>query len=99
MPEELRPVKTTYFEGLVYDAITKKPLKGKFELIDLSTGKEVIASEADPITGEFLVALPTKKEYALNVSFPGYSFFSKNFNMIESDEAVQIGRASCRERV
>lgn len=90
MPEELRPVKTTYFEGLVYDAITKKPLKGKFELIDLSTGKEVIASEADPITGEFLVALPTKKEYALNVSFPGYSFFSKNFNMIESDEAVRM---------
>nr|WP_299205444.1 OmpA family protein [uncultured Brumimicrobium sp.] len=90
MPEELRPVKTTYFEGLVYDAITKKPLKGKFELIDLSSGKEVIASEADPITGEFLVALPTKKEYALNVSFPGYSFFSKNFNMIESDEAVRM---------
>lgn len=86
MPEELRPVKTTYFEGLVYDVITKKPLKGKFELIDLATEKQVISSEADPITGEFLVALPTQKEYALNVSFPGYSFFSKNFNMIESEE-------------
>jgi outer membrane protein OmpA-like peptidoglycan-associated protein len=86
MPVELRPVKTTYFEGLVYDVITKKPLKGKFELIDLATGKQVIASEADPITGEFMVALPTQKEYALNVSFPGYSFFSKNFNMIVSEE-------------
>jgi len=90
MPEELRPVKTTYFEGLVYDVVTKKPLKGRFELIDLSIGKEVISSDADPITGEFMVALPTKKEYALNVSFPGYSFFSKNFNMNESDEAIHM---------
>jgi len=90
MPMELRPVKTTYFEGLVYDVITKKPLRGKFELIDLATGKEVISSEADPISGEFMVALPTKKDYALNVSFPGYSFFSKNFNMHESDEAIHM---------
>lgn len=91
MPKEYRPIKTTYFEGLVYDANTKKPLQGKFELIDLATEKQIIASEADPITGEFLVALPTKKEYALNVSFPGYSFFSKNFNMIEgSAEAIQM---------
>ncbi|PKR80937.1 hypothetical protein CW751_07150 [Brumimicrobium salinarum] len=90
LPEELRPIKTTYFEGLVYDAITSKPLKGKFELIDLSNGETVIASEADPLTGEFLVALPTQKEYALNVTFPGYTFFSKNFNMKESDEAIQM---------
>mgnify|MGYP001188199819 CR=1 FL=1 len=81
LPEKFRPVKTTHFEGLVYDAISKKPLEGKFELIDLSTGKQVVQSSADPVSGEFMVALPTGKDYALNVSFPGYSFFSKNFNM------------------
>lgn len=86
MPEELRPVRTTYFEGLVYDATSKKPLSGKFELIDLSTGKQVIEAESDQITGEFLVALPTGKKYALNVSYPGYAFFSKNFNMIDQQE-------------
>ncbi|PWH86200.1 OmpA family protein [Brumimicrobium oceani] len=86
LPEEYRPIKTTYFEGLVYDATTKKPLKGEFELIDLATGKQIIASEADAVTGEFLVALPTKKEYALNVSYPGYSFFSKNFDMIAGSD-------------
>tara|TARA_R100000951_G_scaffold104307_1_gene97422 strand:- start:327 stop:1259 length:933 start_codon:yes stop_codon:yes gene_type:complete len=91
MPEELRPIKTTYFEGLVYDATDKKPLGGKFELVDLSTGKQVIEAEADNITGEFLVALPTGREYALNVSYPGYAFFSKNFNMIEQpEEAIHM---------
>lgn len=87
MPEALRPIKTTYFEGIVFDAISKKPLKGRFELIDVKTGEQVVQSTADPITGAFLLALPTGREYALNVTFDGYAFFSKNFNMKEGDGA------------
>jgi len=83
MPESMRPTKTLYFDGLVYNINTKAPLGGKFQLIDIETGKEVIYSEADKLTGEFMVSLPLNREYALNVSFPGYSFFSKNFNMTE----------------
>lgn len=83
LPEEFRPINTTYFEGIVFDARDRKPLAGKFELIDLATGNTVIQSEADKISGEFLVALPTDRSYALNVSFPGYAFFSKHFDMIE----------------
>jgi len=85
LPEELRPTPTTYFDGLVYDKYTKKPLAGKFELIDLETGNQVVESSADRLTGEFLVALPLGKSYALNVSFPGYAFFSENFDMIERE--------------
>ncbi len=81
MPEHLRPTKTLYFEGIVYDAVTKNPLPGKFQLIDLKTGKEVIVSSADKLTGEFMVSLPVNKDYALNVNYPGYTFFSQNFNM------------------
>ncbi len=81
LPEHLRPTKTLYFEGVVFDVITRNPLPGKFQLIDLKTGKEVIVSEADRLTGEFMVSLPVNKEYALNVTYPGYTFFSQNFNM------------------
>jgi len=90
MPESMRPTKTLYFEGFVYDVNTKNPVPGKFQLIDLSTGKEVIYSEADPLTGEFTVSLPVNREYALNVSYPGYAFYSENFNMTEPEglEAV-----------
>jgi outer membrane protein OmpA-like peptidoglycan-associated protein/tetratricopeptide (TPR) repeat protein len=85
MPEHLRPTRTLYFEGMVYDITTKRPIPGKFQLIDLKTGKEVVYSEADKLTGEFMVSLPVDREYALNVSYPGYSFFSKNFNMTEPE--------------
>ncbi len=85
MPEHLRPTRTIYFEGFVYDIETNNPLPGKFTLIDMSTGKEVIYSEADPLTGEFIVTLPVNREYVLNVSYPNYNFFSKNFNMKNSE--------------
>lgn len=87
MPERIRPTKTLYFEGLVFDATSpnKKPIPGKFSLIDIKTGKEIIFSEADAITGEFTVSLPINCEYVLNVSYPGYNFFSQNFNMTLED--------------
>lgn len=85
MPKEMQPVKTLYLEGTVVDATTQKPVPGKFQLIDLKTGLEVIRSEADQVTGEFLVSLPVNQEYALNVSLQGYNFYSQNFNMIAKE--------------
>ena len=90
MPENLRPVKTLYFEGNVFDLTNRKPLGGKFQLIDLKSGKEVIYSEADPETGEFMVSLPVNRDYALNVSYPGYNFFSQNFNMTNPNDIEAI---------
>lgn len=90
MPEHLRPTKTLYFEGIVFDSETRKPLPGEFQLIDLKTGQEVVFSVADAVTGEFMVSLPVDREYALNVSYPNYSFYSKNFNMTNPDNLEAI---------
>lgn len=86
MPEHLRPTRTLYFDGLVYDAISKKPVPGKFSLKDLKTGKEVVFSEADPVTGAFTVSLPINHEYALFVSYPNYNDYSAHFNMTVPEE-------------
>lgn len=81
LPEQFKPVKTLYFDGFVYDKTTKNPIPGKFSLIDLKTGKEVVRAEADRVSGIFTISLPTNCDYALNVSYPGYTFYSANFNM------------------
>jgi len=75
---------------MVYDVTTKNPVPGKFQLIDIKTGTEVIVSEADKLTGEFMVSLPVNREYALNVTYPGYTFFSQNFNMTNPEELEAI---------
>lgn len=94
LPENLRATKTTYFEGFVYDASSpsKKPLPGNFELIDVETGEQVIEATADRLTGEFMVALPTSRKYALNVTYPDYAFYSKSFDMKleENQEAFRM---------
>jgi len=79
--DAVRPVAVSYAKGTVRDALSFKKLEAKFELIDLETGKQVIQSFSDPLTGEFLVSLPVGKNYALNVSRPGYLFYSYHFAM------------------
>jgi outer membrane protein OmpA-like peptidoglycan-associated protein/tetratricopeptide (TPR) repeat protein len=89
LPEQFKPVKTLYFDGFVFDKTTKNPIAGKFSLIDLKTGKEVVRAEADRISGIFTVSLPINCDYALNVSYPGYNFYSANFNLkLEENQEI-----------
>jgi outer membrane protein OmpA-like peptidoglycan-associated protein/tetratricopeptide (TPR) repeat protein len=81
LAEKIRPVAVTYLKGTVYDKNTKKKLSAKFELVDLATSEVVVVSYSDQITGEFMVSLPTEKNYALNVSKDGYLFYSENFTL------------------
>jgi outer membrane protein OmpA-like peptidoglycan-associated protein len=77
-------------EGLVYDARTKRPIGGQFELIDLATGITIISADADKLTGEFLVSLPTKRDYVINVSYPNYNFYSLNFSLKNDEQATSF---------
>ncbi|MCW3071380.1 MAG: OmpA/MotB domain protein [Bacteroidetes bacterium] len=81
--KEARPDLVTYVKGKVYDVKSRAPLGAHFVLIDLATGKPVIESDANSGNGEFLVTLPVDKDYLLNVSQPGYLFYSENFALKE----------------
>lgn len=77
--DKARPLLTTYFKGLVYDEETKSRLDARFELTDLEQMKLIAESRSDRVTGEFLLVLPTERNYGLNVSREGYLFYSENF--------------------
>ncbi len=79
--EEARPTAVNYMKGTVYDSKTKKRIQAKFELIDLSNSNTVVQSVSDAQSGEFMVSLPTDKNYALNVSCENYLFYSENFEL------------------
>lgn len=76
--EQARPSSVSFMKGFVYDADTRKPLAARFELISLKTGRTRVASVAASKTGDFLVCLPVDEPFALNVSFPGYLFYSEH---------------------
>ena len=83
LPQNVRAYPVTYVKATVSDAETKQPIAdSRLEFIDLSTQKPAIVSFTDE-TGEFLACLPFGKNYALNVTKPGYIFHSENFNLLE----------------
>jgi outer membrane protein OmpA-like peptidoglycan-associated protein len=86
LPKSAQPVQVTYMKGKVFNKRTTKPLSASFELIDLETGTVVAASMSDPVSGEFLVCIPVNKNYALNVSSPGYLFYSETFQLKASED-------------
>jgi outer membrane protein OmpA-like peptidoglycan-associated protein len=55
----------------------------------LATAQSVIVSDANSGNGEFLVTLPVDKNYALNVTYPGYLFYSENFALKEYAEKTK----------
>ena len=85
LPARLAPLKVSYLEGNVFDADTKKPLAAEIALIDLETGDLSVRCGSDDINGHYIAALPGGKNYALNISKPGYLFYSENFNMKLTD--------------
>ena len=76
-----RPQPVSYMKGKIYDAKYLKPLKALFELIDLTTTDKVAKAYSDSVNGEFLVCIPSGKNYALNIKCKGYLFFSEHFMM------------------
>lgn len=81
LPTAVRADKVTYMKGIVSDANSFKKLEAKFELIDLETGEMVIENYSNPKSGEFLICLPSNRDFALNVSKKGYLFYSDNFSL------------------
>jgi outer membrane protein OmpA-like peptidoglycan-associated protein/tetratricopeptide (TPR) repeat protein len=85
LPEQFKPNPVSYFAGNIFDKETKAPLSARFQLIDLESGETVVESYSN-INGDFLMALPAGKDYALNVSKSGYLFYSDNFSLTQTSD-------------
>ncbi len=75
---DIRPVKTLWVKGKVFDKKSTKGLPSAVELTDLMT-KEVISKVQTDEMGGYLITLPVGRNYAFNVNRKGYLFFSENF--------------------
>ena len=81
LPEEARALAVTYLKGRVYDAETGRPLAAQFELIALPADSLAVRSSSAKDDGSFLVCVPVGSRYALNVSRPGYLFYSGHLEL------------------
>ena len=82
MRSDIRPAKTTWVKGKVYDRKTSAGLPSSVELIDLATRQTLSKVQTDE-QGNYLVTLPVGKDYAFSVNRKGYLFYSDNFSLIQ----------------
>ena len=78
--QDIRPFKTLWVKGQVYDKKTKEGLPSSVELTDISTRQLISKLQTDE-DGNYLVTLPVGKDYAFNVKRKGYLFYSENYNL------------------
>lgn len=89
--KDLRPLKTLWAKGKVYDKKTGSGLPSTLLLTDVNTQQTVSRLQTDE-NGNYLVTLPVGKDYAFNVHRKGYLFYSENFDMknVSSDSVYNI---------
>lgn len=78
--EDVRPAKTLWVKGKVFDKKTTAGLPSSVELIDLASKRTVSKVQTDE-SGNYLITLPVGKDYAFNVNRKGYLFFSDNYSL------------------
>lgn len=78
--EDVRPAKTLWVKGKVFDSKTNAGLPSSVELIDLAS-KQTISKVQTDETGNYLITLPVGKDYAFNVNRKGYLFYSDNYSL------------------
>ncbi|HTD95269.1 MAG TPA: OmpA family protein, partial [Chitinophagaceae bacterium] len=83
LPEKIRPNKTLWVKGKVFDGKTSKGLPSQVELTDLATQKSFSKVQTDE-EGNFLITLPLGRDYAFNVNHKGYLFYSDHFLLANS---------------
>jgi outer membrane protein OmpA-like peptidoglycan-associated protein len=77
---DIRPAKTLYVKGKVYDKLTNKGLPCTVELIDNSTGNALMKIQTDEL-GEYFITLPKGKDYTFIVNRKGYLFYTELYEL------------------
>jgi len=78
--EDIRPLKTLWVKGKIFDKKTLAGLPSAVELIDIKS-RHIISKIQTDEEGNYLTTLPLGKDYAFNVNRKGYLFYSDNFSL------------------
>jgi len=81
VPASVRARETsTYTQGRVFDAITKKPLNAMVQLFDLTTNALTQQVYSDAENGQYTAVLNEGRAYAMYATAPGYLLKSLSFD-------------------
>ena len=89
--EDIRPIKTLWLKGKVFDKKTGAGLPSSVELTEINSRQHHSRLQTDE-EGNYLVTLPAGKDYAFNVNRKGYLFYSDNYSLVRNSTDSEFTR-------
>ena len=77
---DIRPTETRWVKGKIIDKKTNRPIEAVVKLFDIASKNEITNIYSDD-AGEFLLTLPSDKEYIATVDKKGYLFYTESFHL------------------
>lgn len=80
----------TLLSGTVTDSATSKPIGATIEITDNKLNEVISTFTSNSKTGNYLISLPSGKNYGVAVKADGYLFYSQNINIPETSTYQEI---------
>lgn len=82
--------KLTLVKGFIVDPLSNDSIEATIEIVDVETHEVIASFTSNSASGEFLIPLPSGKNYALIVEKEGYMHYSENFNVGANETFKQV---------
>jgi outer membrane protein OmpA-like peptidoglycan-associated protein len=92
--EEVK-IALTLIKGQIVTCDSHTPVAATIQVTDLGTQKIVGVYNSNSITGKYTVLLPAGKNYAIAVDAPGYLFYSKNIDIPNQEDYIELVDSVC----
>ncbi len=90
MPDLFRPTAVILVKGKVFDRKTQKPVGARIFYEKLPEGEEIGTVNADPVTGEYQILLPSGEKYGYLAEAAGYVAINENIDLENTTEYSEM---------
>ncbi len=81
LPQEVRPIPSSYISGTITDIRSGWPLRAEYSLVDIDTEQTIMSNKASE-DGTFFLCIPTNRNYGFFAFETGYLYHSEHFNLV-----------------
>lgn len=90
IPKNLRPKPSVIISGVVTNAKSEQKIGAWVLVEDINTGELMATAKSNAISGEYLVVLPSGRNYSVSANKEGYFFYSNKFEVPKNAKYEEI---------
>jgi outer membrane protein OmpA-like peptidoglycan-associated protein len=90
IPENLRPKPSVIVKGIVTDSKSGENIDSWVLVEDINSGELIATAKSNSASGEYLVVLPSGRNYSVSANKEGFFFYSNKFEVPTSAKYQEI---------